>query len=299
MPRLAIMAPGTAQDRSFTQSMTDTTADLLESEELDEVFLAENVIPSDAEAKLRELAAADFDLVVAHSSTYRAAVFAVAADFPGVTFAVAGTDDPTPWSNVYTYTVAAEQGGYLLGVISARSSPAGIVGVVGSVDVGTSGRFVDGFHNGAHSEREDARVVITYSGLRAGPEAGTSAAIAHIDGGADVIVGHGQPFDEAIRLAADRGVVWLGNETNPATVAPTTVAAAQVYDWSVVLRPIMADLQAGTTDGRHLLADLGNGGVFIEYNPGRPVPPATTARVDELADEIMAGSLDPLVSPDS
>lgn len=293
--RLAVVAPGTAQDRSFTQSMTDATADLLDSGEIAEVVLVENITPDQAEAQLRELAAGDVDLVIAHSSTYQAAVFAVASDHPTVLFAVAiGTDDPTPAPNVFTYTVSAEQGGFLLGVISAQTSPVDTVGVIGSVDVGVSGHFVDGFHNGAHYERDDLRVLISYAGSNADPAALDAAATTLIDDGAGAIAGHGHTFDDTIRLAADRDVVWLGNQTNPADVSPTTVTAAQVYDWTVVLKPIIVDLDAGSFDGRHLVANLGNGGVSIDYNPQQPLPPETTARVEELTAEILTGALDPL-----
>ena len=74
----------------------------------------------DAAAAVRDYASQGFDVVIAHGSQYGSSVQEIAKDFPDVTFAW-GTDVNTfGLPNVYAYTAAAEQGGYVNGVLAAK-----------------------------------------------------------------------------------------------------------------------------------------------------------------------------------
>lgn len=292
--RVGIVLPGDASDRAFSQSMVDGAAVLLDTGGISDMAIVENVSSAEAGQEIRNFADEGYDLVVAHSSVYETTVFSVAAGYPEVTFAVAGTTNPVPLDNVYTYTAAAEEGGYVLGALSAMLSPSGVVGVVGPSEVGVSKRYVDGFRQGASDERADLVIHVAYTGSFTDADAFAAATARHLEQGADVITGHGSNLDVAVSTAADRQAEWLGSQVDQSPVAPRSVVASQVYHWDVVLGQIVTDVEADDVDGRHMRADLANGGILIAFNDSRALEPKVRDRVDRLAAEISAGLLRPL-----
>ncbi len=292
--RVGIVLPRDADDMAFSQSMADGAATMLDAGDIGDMVMVENVSSGGAREQIRRLADEGYDLVVAHSSVYQTLVFDLASDYPDVTFAVAGTTDPVPGDNVFTYTAAAEEGGYLLGALGAMLSTGGVVGVVGPSEVGVSKRYVDGFRQGATDERADLVVRVTYTGSFTDGDAFAAATERHLEAGADVITGHGSDLDAAIGIASDQQAVWLGSQVDPMPVAPRSVVASQVYRWEVVLGQIVTEIEAGEVEGRHLIADLANGGIVITLNDPQARAPEMRDRVDELTAEINAGLLRPL-----
>ncbi len=274
--------------------MVDGATRLIDGGGASEMAVSDRMSGSAARDEIRRLAREGYDLVIAHSSAFEASVFEIAPRFPEVTFAVAGATAPVPYDNVYTYTVAAEEGGYVLGALGARISPGGVIGVVGPVEVGVSKRYVDGFHQGAHDEQDDVSVRIAYTGSFSDGAAFAAATDRLLDQGADVITGHGHELDAAIETAAARGAIWLGSQADQTPASPASVVASQVYHWEVVLEPIAADIGSDGVAGRHLVANLANGGIVIDYNEPRMPSAEILARLELLTTEISSGSLRPL-----
>ena len=111
-----------------------------------EIAYTENLfnVP-DAAAAIRDYASQGYDIVIAHGSQYGASVQEIAPDFPKTTFAW-GTDVNTfGMPNVFAYTAAAEEGGYVNGVIAAMLTKSKIIGVTGPVEVGDAKTYIDGF----------------------------------------------------------------------------------------------------------------------------------------------------------
>ncbi len=105
----------------------------------------------DAAAAIRDYASQGFDIVIAHGSQYGTSVQEIAPDFPNTTFAW-GTDVNTfGMPNVYAYTAAAEEGGYVNGVLAAMLTKSKIIGVTGPVEVGDAKTYIDGFVQGVAS----------------------------------------------------------------------------------------------------------------------------------------------------
>ena len=103
----------------------------------------------DAAAAIRDYASSGFDIVIAHGSQYGSSVQEIAKDFPKVTFAW-GTDVNTyGLPNVYAYTAAAEQGGFVNGVLAAKLTKSKKVGVTGPIEVGDAKTYIDGFVQGS------------------------------------------------------------------------------------------------------------------------------------------------------
>ncbi len=292
--RLGVILPGRADDRAFSQSMVDGVLAFADGRGAGELAVSERASGSAAGDEVRRLARDGYDLVIAHSSAFEGVVFEIAPSFPNVTFAVAGDTDPVPYDNVYTYTAAAEEGGYVLGALAARLSPGGVIGVVGPVEVGVSKRYVDGFHQGAHDERDDVSVRIAYAGSFSDAAAFAATTDGLLRQGADVITGHGHELDAAIATTADQGAMWLGSQADQAPASPATVVASQVYRWEVLLGLIAADIETDRVNGRHLVANLANGAIVIEYNEQRMPSAEIVERIEQLTNDISSGSRRPL-----
>lgn len=297
--RVGLVGPSAADDGSFTQSMVDGLAMVAAERGNVEIEIAENASTISVATAIRGFAEDDFDLVIAHSSAFMSALMPIAEEYPQVTFAIGTVREASGLPNVYTYAVAAEEGGYVLGALAARLSESNVVGAVGPVDVGTSRRYIDGFRAGAEAERQDVTVLVTYTGSFSDGEAAAAATRQQISAGGDLITGQGHVIGPAIAAAEMSGARWIGNQVSPASIAPETVVASQVYRWDVGLRAIIADIDDDTIDGQDSawVGDLANGGVALDFSPDLDFSDATRQRVDDLVKAIISGSIDPLPGP--
>jgi len=122
--RIAVVMPSATTDMAFSQSMWNALLAIqteMGGASALEIKYSENMfnVP-DAATAIRDYASQGFDVVIAHGSQYGASVQEIAKDFPKVTFAW-GTDVNTfGLPNVYAYTAAAEEGGYVNGVLAAK-----------------------------------------------------------------------------------------------------------------------------------------------------------------------------------
>ena len=153
--RIAVIMPSATTDMAFSQSMCgalQTVQKDMGGESALEIAYTENMfnVP-DAAAAIRDYASQGFDIVIAHGSQYGSSVQEIAPDFPKTTFAW-GTDVNTfGLPNVYAYTAAAEQGGYVNGVLAAKLTKSKKIGVTGPVEVGDAKTYIDGFIQGVAS----------------------------------------------------------------------------------------------------------------------------------------------------
>lgn len=289
--QVAVVAPSARNDLAFTQSMIDAL-NLVATERPIEITVVDNTfIAQDVAAAVTNFAIQGYDLVIAHGSQFGPELLAVAAKYPEVTFAWGtAADTSTVAANVYAYSVAADQGGYVLGALAATTTRSGIIGVIGPIEVGDAKDYIDGFVQGAKATRPDINVKVTYTGSFSDLALAAETARAHIAAGADVLTGSSQMVPGAITVAQQANATWIANQADQASLAPTHVAASQVYHWEVILRPILDDITSGNRQGRLLRADLANGGITIALNPARPLPPEHTTLIEQLTTGIRTGT---------
>ncbi len=228
--------PSATTDLAFSQSMFQALKALqteMGGEANFELKYSENMFKvPDAATALRDYASQGFDIVIGHGSQYGASIQEVAPDFPKTTFAW-GTDVNTfGLANVYAYTAAAEQGGYVNGVMAAKLTKSKVIGVTGPVEVGDAKTYIDGFVQGVASVDKDMKVAKTWTGSFSDVALMTEAAKTHIAAGADVLTGSSQSVVGSIGAAKEKGtVLWFGTQADQASLAPAIVVASQVYDW--------------------------------------------------------------------
>ena len=232
----------------------------------------------DAAAAVRDYASQGFDIVIAHGSQYGSSVQEIAKDFPDVTFAW-GTDVNTfGLPNVYAYTAAAEQGGYVNGVLAAKLTKSRKIGVTGPVEVGDAKTYIDGFVQGVQSVDSSIDISKTWTGSFSDVALMAAAAKTHVANGADILTGSSQSVVGSIGAAKDNGkVLWFGTQSNQAALAPKLVVASQVYDWTGMLKDIISQHKKGVLGGVTYTLTLANGGLKVAYNPAYRLSAAVKA----------------------
>jgi basic membrane protein A len=294
--RIAVVMPSATTDMAFSQSMWSALQSVQKAMGGESALVlkySENMynVP-DAAAAVRDYASQGFDIVIAHGSQYGSSVEEVAKDFPAVTFAW-GTDVNTfGLPNVYAYTAAAEQGGYVNGVIAARLTKSKKIGVTGPVEVGDAKTYIDGFLQGVQSVSGSIALSKTWTGSFSDVALMAAAAKTHIANGADVLTGSSQSVVGSIGAAKDQGsVLWFGTQADQAALAPGLVVASQVYDWTGMLKDIIAKHKAGVLGGVTYTLTLSNGGLKIAYNPSFSLAAAVKAAGDAAIKGIGAGTI--------
>jgi len=246
----------------------------------------------DAATAIRDYASQGFDVVIAHGSQYGTSVQEIAPDFPAVTFAW-GTDVNTfGMPNVYAYTAAAEEGGYVNGVLAAMLTKSKTIGVTGPVEVGDAKTYIDGFVQGVAAVDPTITVSKTWTGSFSDVALMTEAAKTHIAAGADILTGSSQSVVGSIGAAKDNGkVLWFGTQQDQASLAPELVVASQVYDWTGMVKEIIAQRKAGTLGGKTYTLQLKNDGLKISFNPAYTLAADVKAAGDKAIKDIIAGTV--------
>jgi basic membrane protein A len=307
--RVAAVAPSAETDLAFSQSMFDTLT-LLDEEMGDAfefAFQEGTFVVDDAAAALRDWASSgDFDLVIAHGSQYGSVVEELAAEFPEVSFAW-GTDQNTfGLPNVFAYTAASEQGGYINGAVAAMISEAGNLGVIGPIEVGDAKLYVDGFVAGALSVNPDIAVNVTYIQSFSDVPLATEAAAAFVANGADVLTGTAQMVVGPIAVALENELPWFGTQSSQAELAAESGVLFQVYRWDVVLEDIMSSIAEGVLGGTAYTLTLENGGLDMQVSDMLDEEAAGIIQeyVDTLTEGIISGDIvvlpvEPEATPES
>jgi len=262
--RVAAVAPSATNDLAFSQSMFDalTRIDEQMGDAFEFVFQEGTFVVDDAAVALREWAASgEYDLIIAHGSQYGAVVEELAPEFPEVSFAW-GTDQNTfGLPNVFAYTAAANEGGFLNGAMAAMMSQTGIIGVVGPIEVGDAKLYVDGFVAGARAARPEVQVQVTYIQSFSDVPLATEAANTFIANGADVLTGTAQMVVGPIAVATENGIPWFGTQSSQAELAGSSGVMFQVYRWDRILMDMIEQIQNGTLGGEAYTLTLANGGL--------------------------------------
>ena len=292
--RVAVVMPSAINDLAFSQSMYDSLLAIQSEmgEENFEIAYSDGLfVVDDAAAAIRDYASEGYDLVIAHGSQYGGSLQEIAPDFPETSFMWGTAGDTMGLANVFAYEALAQEGGYVNGVIAAALTESNTLGVVGPVEVGDAKLYVDGFIDGAKATKPDVQVNVNYIGSFSDVALASEAAQTHVDAGADALTGTAQMVVGAIGVAEERGVPWFGTQANQASLAPSIVVAAQVYDWTVVLDEIIELIKSGTYGGTAYAITLKNGGLLIEYNDEFDLPADVKSLAEEAIEGIKSGAI--------
>jgi basic membrane protein A len=116
---------------------------------------------SEREDKLRLLAKAGYNPIIAVGFLYAGPIKAVASDYPNVQFGIID-DSSVDLLNVAGLVFAEEQGSYLAGVAAALASKSGKVGYIGGVRIPLLQKFEAGFVAGVKATKKSVTVDVKY-----------------------------------------------------------------------------------------------------------------------------------------
>jgi basic membrane protein A len=286
--RIGIVAPSASNDLAFTQSIVDSVDRVGEGRDIEVAITDGTFVVEDAAAAIRGYADDGFDLVIAHGSQFGGPLQEIAPNFPDVAFAWGTAADTFDLPNVSAYTVRADEGGYVNGVIAAQITESNNLGVVGPVEVGDAQLYVDGFVAGVAAQNPDAKVNVNYIDSFSDVTLASEAAKALIGNGADVLTGTAQMVVGATGEATSAGVPWFGTQSNQTPLGEDIVVASQVYHWEVVLNELIDSIQGGSLGGSVYTLTLANGGLVMDFNDGY----ALDADIKASADATIAGLAD-------
>lgn len=270
--KVAFVTPSTINDSAWSQSMYEalvTIQNEMGEDNFQFVYSENMFVISDAAAAIRDYASEGYNLVIAHGSQYGGSLVDIAPDFPNTAFAwgsTANTFSDQGITNIFSYQPFSEEGGYVNGVLAAKLSESGIMGVIGPIETGDAKHYTEGFEAGVMATNPNAKVSVTWTGSYSDVSLAAETARTMIKSGADVLTGTSQMVIGAIGVAKKEGAIWFGYDVDQAPLAPQIVVSSVVVDWTIALRPMIASIQSGTLGGKVYDLTLANGGLKIAVN---------------------------------
>ncbi len=296
--RVAVIMPSNINDLAFSQSMYDAVLQIQEEmggpEAMEVVYSEGMFVVDDAAAAIRDYAAQGYDLIIAHGSQYGSSLREIAPDFPETAFAHGTTVDTfveEGINNVFAYEAASDEGGYVNGVMAAMLTESDVIGVVGPIETGDAKLYVDGFIAGVENTDPNVQVNVNYIGSFSDVALAAEAANTHVQAGADVMAGTAQMVVGAIGVANENDVLWFGTQASQTSLAPEIVVANQIYDWTVVLNDIIAQIDEGIYGGKAYVITLANDGLVMEYNPDFDLPAEVKDAAESTVQSIIDGDI--------
>jgi len=267
---------------------------------------------SEREDKLRLLAKAGYNPVIAVGFLYAGPIAKVALDYPNVQFGIID-DSSVELLNVAGLVFAEEQGSYLAGVAAALASKSGKVGYIGGVRTSLLQKFEAGYVAGVKATNKKATVDVKYitefpdfSGFN-DPAKAKVIAKGMIDRGVDVVYsaagGSGAGNFQAATDAAKAGKkVWtIGVDSDQYLTASAAekknMLTSMIKRVDLAVYDVIAAVVAGSTvndilDEKGLYGrryDLSTAGVGVSYSGGYITK--YKAQIDKAAAAIKSGKI--------
>lgn len=293
---IAILTPEQGTDYGWNQQGVEGARAAAAAEGV-EVIVAENLGYGDVRPTLQELAEDGAGLIIAHASGYNTAAPEVGAQY-NVKVAVTDTPQSLKKDAVADYTAAGHQGAYLAGVLAAKMTRGGTVGIVVSGEPPSWNAQSAAFAEGVKATKADA--VIRYAVI--GPAAYSDAAGGKrvteslIAAGADIIFGQGNGSSfgmlQAVETtkATDGGKVFfidvIGDKT---PIDKGFLLSSVLWNLEPVFAGMIQDIKADTFGTKNYEINLKDGSVDLLKTAN--IPDAVWAEVMVVKQDIIDGKI--------
>lgn len=277
--RIAIMTPEAGTDYGWNQQGIAGAVAAGKAEGV-EVEVADNLGYGDVRATLRELAEDQPGLIIAHASGYNTAAPEIGAE-TGIKVAIVDSPQSRVPGKVADYTGSGHEGAYLAGVLAAKMSRSGTVGIVTSGEPPSWNSQSAAFAQGVKATNPAA--VIRYAVI--GPAAYSDAAGGKrvtqslIAAGADIIFGQGNGSSfgmlQAVETtpAADGGkVLFIDVIGDKSPIDKGYLLSSVLWNLEPVYRAMIEDIRADKFGSRNYGINLEDGSVALLKTPQIPAP---------------------------
>jgi basic membrane protein A len=300
--RVAVVMPSATTDLAWSQSIADALKSIqkeMGGESAMELAFTENQFDVTAAAQsLRDYAEQGYDLVFAHGTQYGTSLFELAKDYPDTSFAwgtATDTGKDKGLNNIFAYEAAAQQGGYVNGVMAGLLTKSNKIGIVGPVPAGDALLYINGFQQGVHAINPKAEILLAYTGSFGDTAKAAETAQTQIAAGADVLSGSAQQVVGAIDAIKAKGGYWFGTQSDQSGNWPETVVASQVYDWVPTIKDMIKQRESGVKGGIAYNLTLANNGLTFKYG-SVTIPDEVKAAADKAVKDVTSGIVYPLAA---
>jgi basic membrane protein A and related proteins len=297
--KMAVVAPEKANDYGWNQQGVEGAVAAAESVGA-EIEVVDGAGYEDITPVLRQLAEGGTQFIVAQASGYNTAAPEVSVEFnvPVIVYDNPGAQTPGLVANV---TTSSQEGAYLAGILAARTTQTGTLGIVISADDVNWNKQAGGFVAGARSVSPDVQFLLAQIGQAGYADAAGGRRVTEtvIAGGADVVfgMGDGSSFGmiQAVETAAPpEGAekVWfidvIGDKTS---IDENGVLLSSVL-WSFdgTYEQALADISAGTYGETDYDLNVGNGGISLLQT--EHIPEDVWAEIETAMAGIQDGSIE-------
>lgn len=258
-----------------------------------EVSYTENVKEADMEATLTDYAAQGYDLVIGHGFQFGDPALAAGKKYPNVKFVC--IEAAVSSDNVASYIMKCEQSGYLLGMLSAGMSKSGKIGMISALQGPSLVKIVEAYKLGAKEINPKIQVADAYTGSFEDIAKAKEAAIAMINGGADV-VSHcaNQAGMGVIKAAEENGVLATGDSFDQNSISPDVVFASSIYNVPQLVYTAISDVKNGKFKGEIVELGIKDGIVDLSSYNGfeNKIPADLKEKVAKRYEEIKDGTFE-------
>lgn len=251
----------------------------------------------DVHSELRELADDGASLIIAHASGYNTAAPEIGAEMHVPVAIVDRPKDSKPGA-VADYTLSGHQGAYLAGVLAAKTTQTGVLGIVVSGEPPSWNSQSAAFAQGVHATDPKLRIVYAVIGPAAYSDAAGGRRVTEsvIGAGADVIFGQGDGASfgmlQAVetRKTASGGKVWfidvIGDKT---PVDKGNLLSSVIWDLVPVYSAMLDDLRANRFGTHAYGIQLADDSVHLLHSTHIPAP--VWSEVLKVRQQIIDGTI--------
>ena len=224
-------------------------------------------------AVLQSLAAAHYGLIVAHASGYdtQAKQVAKQTKVPFVTYDIPTYNSPGTLTNI---TTSSQQGSYLAGILAAKTTKTGTIGVVISAADTNWYEMEGGYIAGARSVNPKITVKLAQIGPASYDDSagGKRVATSVIAAGADVIFAMGDGasvgYLQAISTAKAGHKVWYIGDIGDYTPIDTAhvFLSSVLWNFTTAYKTFIGEIEHGTFGHKGYNLTLANGGISLLHS---------------------------------
>ncbi|OYX78252.1 MAG: BMP family ABC transporter substrate-binding protein [Bradyrhizobium sp. 35-63-5] len=246
----------------------------------------------DSERSIEQLARTGHQLIFTTSFGYMDPTLKVAKRFPKIKFEHATGFKTAP--NMGNYSGRFYEGRYIQGIIAAKMSKKGVLGYIGSFPIPEVISGINATMLGAQTINPNIKIKIIWVNTWFDPGKEADAAKALADQGVDIIMQH-TDSPAAMQVAAQRGIMAFGQDSDMIKFGPKTQLTAIIDNWG----PYYIKQTKAVLDGTWKAGETWDGlkEKMVVMAPYTNMPDDVKALAEKTEAAIVAGTLHPFHCP--
>jgi simple sugar transport system substrate-binding protein len=293
---IAVLTPEDPTDYGWNQQGHDAAKAVAEKYGL-EFIPATGLGYGDVRPTLRELAEDGASLMIAHASGYNTAAPEIAEE-TGVPVAIVDRPDANKPGLIADSTLSGHEGAYLAGMLAARMTTTGSVGVVTSGEPPSWNSQSAAFAQGAKAANPDIKIIYAVIGPAAYADAAGGRRVTEtvIGAGADVIFGQGDGASFGMLQAVETTKAPNGNQAwfidvigDKTAIDKGFLLSSVIWNMEPVYSAMVEDLKADTFGTKGYAIGLADDSVKLLKS--KYIPDDVWAELMKTRDEIISGAI--------